>query len=253
MELSPEDRRRWAKLLEWLKEEKRLNNSQIGKILSCVNSSVSEWINKKRTRLHIHTVERMSNYLAITEDDLLKIITEDANMTISQRIELMRSSRSQSSPVTTSVEEILEKLNCVPVWELHRIIYAAVEKLNNTLELGMLSEAERIQISKLTLASAERRKLLGGSHKEKLESLLQETSFLRQILLARGGDFLLLENGGYCCVEEHVQRSLVAFCYQATWIDGHPNLEDPLCGYTDFNELVRNLTPNGTREHCRPR
>jgi hypothetical protein len=255
MELLPDDRRRWAKLIEWLKEEKKLNNTQLGEILSCANSSISVWINQKRMKLHNHVIEKMSNYLAITKDDLSEIIKKDANISISQRIELMRSARRNEllPPLTiTGIEEILENLCYVPTWELPRVIYAAVERLNNSLtrDLVMLSQSERIQISKLTLISVNQRKVLGGTHEEKIESLLQETAFIGQILSAKGDDFLLLASGGYCSVEESVQRALIALCYQATWKNGDPILKDPLCEYQTFEELLKGLAREGSRKNC---
>jgi len=250
MQLTNEDRKRWAELLLWIKKEKNLSNEELGKILSCSNSTISDWTREKRSELHEDKIEKMSVYLKLCNIDLLRLIEEDLDLPIAERIELVRASRnkinSSAIPASLNIEAVLEALHFLPTWELPKIIELAVARLNNSFsrEPRMLSQQERIQISKLVFVSAQEMKA-EGKHEE-LKNYLEETPFLIEILSARKNDFILGITDGLCSIQEPVQQAIVDFCYQVAWKNKDPIIIKPLRKYNNFSQIVRGLS----EEHC---
>jgi transcriptional regulator with XRE-family HTH domain len=247
MQLTNQDRKRWAELLLWLKKDRQLSNEELGKILSCANSTISAWTREKRSELHDDKIQKMASYLKLSEVDLLLLITKEVDLPIAQRIESIRSSQSNNylpdtGSTSLNLEEILEAIRFIPTWELPKIIELAIARLNNsfTREPRMLSQQERIQISKLVFVSAQEMKDQG---KEKeLKSFLQKTPFLSEILSAQKSDFILGITEGHCSIQEPVQKAIVDFCYQVAWKNKDPIIIKPLRKYNSFAQIIRGLS-----------
>lgn len=261
--LSANDRRRWAKLVEWVKYSEQVTNVQLGHLLGCANSTISDWINQKRSELHDDKLESMAELLNLTKSSLLKLIQEDSDLPFAQRIELMRaSSRGRRSRQRSSanIEDVLNKLYLLPPSDLPRVIEVAVSRLNNLSNARvpsmshMLCQEQRIKISRLVWVSAEYRERKGGFYEKAMNDILKTTPFLREILSAKGKDFLLSVPDILCSLEEPVKQAIVAFCYVVTWEHGKPAVNEPASLYADFDQIIKSLSEEcSTQDFCQLR
>lgn len=140
-------------------------------------------------------------------------------------------------------KQVIGALHILPIWQVLNAVPVVVYVTENysirRSSINMLSKPERIQLSKLILLSTEYSQRLGGDYARRTADILRENPFLRQILSAKGNDFLFgLMSGGYFRAEDSLQQAIVSLCYQVTWHNGEPTVKLPLCAYGSFDKLV---------------
>lgn len=140
MQLTEDDRARLSRLLLWIRNEWKFNNEKLGKYLNCSDSSISDWINKRRVKIHDDKIVLIGQFLKLPQAFVIKLITESSALPISIRIEQMRENlqaEGAEGGATETPDEQFDKVLGVianlPVAMLPDVIAFASGRLKNVL------------------------------------------------------------------------------------------------------------------------